>query len=92
MLSDVFFRIFCCAILACCAIGTAIEVCQESFENGNKSDGLTKHNGIERQAKDQVESSFLHEVPKVMVTETTPLIRASKKENGENFLTEIDSV
>ena len=78
--------------MACCAIGTAIEVCQESFENRQKSDGLTKPNGDVGQAKDQVESSFSHDVPKVMVTETTPLIRANKKENGEIVFTEIVGV
>jgi hypothetical protein len=76
----------CCIILACCAIGTAIEISQESFQNGKEDHYFAAQNGTLKHEKDQGESSFSHEIPKVTdVTETTPLLRANKKQNGKNF-------
>ncbi|CAB4011959.1 nose resistant to fluoxetine 6-like [Paramuricea clavata] len=81
--SVVFTIILCCIILACCAVGTAIEISQESFQNGKEDDYFAAQNGALKHEKDQGESSFSHEIPKVTdVMETTPLLRANKKQNG----------
>jgi hypothetical protein len=72
--------------LACCAIGTAFDVYQESFQNAKKCACFAKQNDLLKQEKDQFESSLMHEISKAIdVTETTPLIRPNKKQNGESF-------
>lgn len=72
----------------CCAIGTAIEISHESFQDGKEYDFIATQNRTLKHEKDMVESSFGHEIPKEAdVTETTPLLRGNKKKNGKNFFT-----
>ena len=61
-------------------IGTLIEAYQEScLQNGTEYDFLTGQNEVPKQ-----DTSFDHEIPKITdVTETTPLIKANRKQNGE---------
>lgn len=78
------FRVFCGIILACCATGTIIEICQETFEQNEKErEYFAKENDAVKLRNGEVESSFGHEVPaNIAVRETTPLIRANKKNSG----------
>ena len=72
-------------ILFCCAIGTAIDVYKESFSvNNSEHVCFAKQNGFLDKEKEQVESYLGNEVLEKMaiVTETTPLIRPSRKQNG----------
>ena len=76
-----FFRILCAIVLVFCAVGTVIEISLESFEdNGNELDYRAEQNDLLDRDNKLDESSL---GPKLIdVTETTPLIRPNKKQNG----------